>query len=272
MTRAMEKAKPTAVAKATERVASNLSLATGFDDRIIDLVRATVCPDATPLELAVFLYNAKRLGLDPMTRQIYFIRYSKDKPGEIVVGINGFRAQAELSGVYAGSDPAEFEYVARAESKDGTPVNAPSKATVTVWKIVAGQRVPFTASVLWKEFYPGAGPAGDQWRKRPHNQLSVRAESHALRKAFPQQTERLDVQPAPTEWEQAAIADQAARNAPEKIARDSKRYEEIFGDVIQDDKQRAAEIVERAHAAAAERDEDLDAIEEARQREQEGLL
>lgn len=271
MTRAIEKAKPAAAAKASERVASNLSLATGFDDRIIDLVRATVCPDATPLELACFLYNAKRLGLDPMTRQIYFIKYSKDKPGEIVVGINGYRAQADSSEVYAGSDPAEFDYSDAALSKRGFP----TAATVTVWKIVGGQRVPFAATVKWKEFYPGDGPSGDQWRKRPENQLSVRAESHALRKGFPQQTERLEVQRPPTNWEEAALADARARNAPEKISRDSKRYEEIFGDVIESDKQQnaaAAAIVEQAHAAAAQRDEDLDEIEAARQRDQEGLL
>lgn len=266
MTQAIERAAP---------VASNLAQVTGFNDRIIELIKQTVCPGASPLELACFLYNAKRLGLDPMTRQIYFIKYKRDQPGEIVVGINGYRAQAESSGVYAGSDEADYEY-----EEVGQPKGAPSKATVTVWKIVGGQRVPFTAAVRWREFYPGDGPAGDQWRKRPHNQLSVRAESHALRKGFPQQTERLEVQPAPAQWEQAAVADQQVRNAPEKIARDSKRYAEIFKEVDDEDhagqvergKRQAAAIKARADAAAEERDEDLDAIEAERQREQEGLI
>ncbi|HYW86196.1 MAG TPA: recombinase RecT, partial [Chloroflexota bacterium] len=115
--------------------ASNLATVTGFSDRVIELIKATVAPGASPVELATFLYNAKRLGLDPMTRQIYFIKYAKDRPGEIVVGINGYRAQAEASGVYAGSDDAIFEY----DDKGNV-----SKATVTVWKIVGGQRSPFT--------------------------------------------------------------------------------------------------------------------------------
>jgi phage recombination protein Bet len=285
--------------------ASNLAQVTGFNDRIIQLVKATVAPGATPLELACFLYNAKRLGLDPITRQIYFIKYSKDLPGEIVVGINGYRAQAESSGVYAGSDDAEFEYEDVGQPKG---LGAPSKATVTVWKIVAGQRVPFTASARWKEFYPGEGKQGEQYRKRPHNQLAIRAESHALRKGFPQQTERLEIQEAPVEWEQAALADERARDDPQKIARDSRRYAEIFGGEddrtrtpvaahtrrarassatpaatpapASDDDEQAQAIVDQAHAAAAQRDEDLDAIaraeweqeEEARQKASEGLL
>jgi phage recombination protein Bet len=262
---------------------------------VIQLVKATVCPGASPLELACFLYNAKRLGLDPMTRQIYFIKYDRTAPAEIVIGINGYRAQAESSGVYAGSDDAVFEY-----EDVGQPKGAPSMATVTVHKIVAGMKVDFTASVRWKEFYPGDGKAGEQYRKRPHNQLAIRAESHALRKGFPQQTERLEIQEAPVTWEQAAAADVDARNDPTKIGRDAKRYEEIFGDDDDEvdsnraraasrkpraasattgaspapasDDERAAAIVEQAHAAAAQRDENVDEIEAARQVEHEGLL
>jgi len=247
MTQAIEKAAPKV---------SNLAQVTGFNDRVIELVKQTVAPDASPVELATFLYNAKRLGLDPMTRQIYFIKYAKERPGEIVVGINGYRAQAEASGAYAGSDDAEFEYESVKQ-----PNGAPSRATVTVYKMVQGQRVPFTASARWVEFYPGDGKPGEQWRKRPHNQLSVRAESHALRKAFPQVMERFEMQAAPAAWQTAAITDQDARNDPKKIARDSKRYKEIF---IDDEE-------EQAHQAAEQRDEDLDAIEYERQQRLEGV-
>jgi phage recombination protein Bet len=280
----------------TEPAVSNLAKVTGFNDRVIQLVKATVCPGASPLELACFLYNAKRLGLDPMTRQIHFIKYDRTAPAEIVIGINGYRAQAESSGVYAGSDDAVFEY-----EDVGQPKGAPSKATVTVHKIVAGMKVDFTASARWKEFYPGDGKVGEQYRKRPHNQLAIRAESHALRKGFPQQTERLEIQDAPVTWEQAAAADVDARNDPTKIGRDAKRYEEIFVDDDDEvdntrpratggrrssavskapvaspapasDDERAAAIVDQAHAAAAQRDENVDEIEAARQVEHEGLL
>lgn len=304
---------------------SNLAKVTGFNDRLIQLVKATVCPDATPLELACFLYNAKRLGLDPMTRQIHFIKYDKTAPAEIVMGINGYRAQADSSGVYAGSDEPVYEY-----EDVGQPAGAPSKATVTVHKIVAGQKVDFTASARWEEFYPGEGKKGEQYRKRPHNQLAIRAESHALRKGFPQQTERLEVQDAPLTWEAAAAEDERARDDPTKIGRDAQRYTEIFEEKDapvsgaqptraratghqpsraasktpaaspapaserfpqaerlspsvpdEHDEEHAATIVEQAHAAAAQRDEDLDRIAQAemerelqqqQEEDQEGLL
>jgi phage recombination protein Bet len=278
MTQAIEKAAP--------RV-SNLAQITGFSDRVIQLIKQTVAPNATPLELAAFLFNARRLGLDPMTKQIYFIKYDRNRPGEIVTGIDGYRARAENSGAYAGSDPPVFEYEAV-----GQPNGAPSKASVTVYKIVQGQRVPFTAEARWEEFYPGEGKQGEQYRKRPHNQLAIRAESHALRKGFPQVMLELDMQAPPPTWEHAAEVDDQARDDPEKIARDSQRYKEIFVDDEEEqattrartstahrsrtassdedsppasDDERAAALVDRAHAAAAMREEELDVIEAARQ-------
>jgi phage recombination protein Bet len=266
---------------------SNLAQVTGFDDRLIKLIKATVCPGATPLELATFLYNARRLGLDPMTHQIYFIKYDRSKPGEIVTGIDGYRSRAESSGVYAGSDDPVYEY-----EDVGQPRGAPSKATVTVWKIVGGQRVAFTASARWEEFYPGDGKQGEQYRKRPHNQLGVRAESHALRKGFPQLMQELDMQAPPQHWSAAAEADEEARDDPREIARLAQRHREIF-DVEEDEPpaqtktqapnqgapvgapesngaERAAEIVDKARAAARQRELDLAEID--RQRKEEGLI
>jgi len=341
-----------ALAKAPAPEQSRLAAISGFTDAEIALMEQTVAPKATRLELAFFLVNAARLGLDPILRQIYLIKYSETAAAEIVVGIDGYRARAEQSQVYAGSDDPEFEYDDVGQPKDSGP-RWPSKATVTVWKIVAGQRVPFTASARWLEFYPGAGKVGEQYRKRPHNQLAIRAESHALRKAFPQQTASLElhVQP-PQEWVDAAEADMTRRDDPEATRRNARRYDEIFGPedqpmaprrtpaapaVVQtrviegrvvdtvtgevlaeppsaqeltdpepsgaaagpqrspsspptrgfvthtndrgetihvprtDDDERAQAIVEQAHAAAEQRDQDLDEIEHQRQQRLEGV-
>jgi phage recombination protein Bet len=292
-----------ALAKAPAREQSRLAAISGFTDAEIALMEQTVAPKATRLELAFFLVNAARLGLDPILRQIYLIKYSENAAAEIVVGIDGYRKRAEDSGVYAGSDDPLFEYDDVGQPEDSGP-RWPSMATVTVWKIVAGQRVPFTASARWPEFYPGSGKAGEQYRKRPHNQLAIRAESHALRKGFPQQTASLDlhVQP-PQEWVDAAEADMRRVDDPQATARNARRYNEIFGPEDQpepikaralgpsprrvraasetpaentppppaSDDEQAQAIVEQAHAAAEQRDQDLDEIEHQRQQRLEGV-
>jgi hypothetical protein len=99
---------------------------------------------------------------------------------------------------------------------------------VTVHKLVEGRLCDFTASVRWEEFYPGEGKVGEQWRKRPHNQMSVRAESHALRKAFPRQMQQAETQrEAPREWVEAAEAD--SEPDYEAIERNARKYDLIFG-------------------------------------------
>jgi len=88
------------------------------------------------------------------------------------------RTRAAETGEYAGNDDARFEYLARTDT--------PSSATVTVYRFVAGQRVPFTATARMSEFKPADG-ADVMWRRMPHHMLGKVAEAQALRKAFPRQ-------------------------------------------------------------------------------------
>lgn len=92
-------------------------------------------------------------------------------------GIDGFRLVAARTGLHAGTDEAVFE------ERDGNPV----KATVTVWKIVAGTRVPFTATARWIEYVQTKkdGSATHMWNKMKFTMLGKCAEALALRKAFP---------------------------------------------------------------------------------------
>lgn len=156
-----------------------------FDDEKVNLIKRTVAPKATDDELALFLHQCKRTGLDPLARQIYFQKYStKSGPRvSIITGIDGYRLIADRTGQYAGNDDAVFEgRQEQARYKEAKQV--PVKATVTVWKIVGNKRVPFTASAYWDEYYPG-DKMGHMWFKMPHVMLSKVAEALALRKAFP---------------------------------------------------------------------------------------
>lgn len=145
-----------------------------FNSEQIDLIKRTIAKDATNDELQLFLAHCKKTGLDPLARQIYFQKYQGKVT--LITSIDGLRSIAERSGAYAGSDDALFD----SDQK-------PSRASVTVYKMVAGNRCPFTASARWEEYYPG-DTKGFMWKKMPHTMLAKVAEGLALRKAFPLNT------------------------------------------------------------------------------------
>jgi len=161
----------------------------------IDLVRRTVAAGATPDELELFFHQARRAGLDPLAKQIYFVK--RQGKGVVQVGIDGLRLIADRTGQYAGSDDAEFG----AANERGYP----SSAKVTVYKMVQGQRCPFGATARWDEYFPGDSQ-GFQWKRMPHAMLAKCAEALALRKAFPADMSGLYVH---EEMEQAGSSEMA---------------------------------------------------------------
>ena len=140
----------------------------------VDLIKSQIAVGATDDELKLFLHVADKSGLDPLSRQIYFIKRSGKMT--IQTGIDGFRAVADRTGQYVGSSDPVFE--------DNGKI--PAKATVTVNKVVGGIVGNFTATARWEEYYPGKSQ-GFMWDKMPHTMLGKCAEALALRKAFPAQ-------------------------------------------------------------------------------------
>lgn len=126
---------------------------------------------ATPPEIAFFGEVCKRVGLDPFKKQIHAVkRWDSDQKRFIwsyQTGIDGYRSIANSCGDYAGSDEPVF-----VPPDESAP--HPRKATVTVWKLVRGQRVPFTASARWEEYVQTTkeGKPNSMWRKMPYGQLA----------------------------------------------------------------------------------------------------
>lgn len=163
----------------------------------VDLIKRTVAKGASDDELRLFVQVCKGANLNPFLRQVHLVPRWDSKIGAevraIQVGIDGFRAVAESSGAYAGNDDPIYDGeseipVTKYENKK--PIEAkltvPSKATVTVYKLMDGQRYGFTATARWTEYYPGP-KMGFQWHIRPFLMLGKCAEALALRKAFPKQ-------------------------------------------------------------------------------------
>ena len=158
------------------------------------VIRATIAKDATPEELKLFFYDCARQGVHPLDRLIHFTKRSgKYTP---VTSIDFLRTRAAESGECAGIDEPVFT---------GTPKSPHFAATVSVYRLVHGQRYPFTACARWAEYVPDQA---FMWAKMPHTMLGKCAEALALRKAFPKQLAGLYTH---DELEQAEKPDPAPR-------------------------------------------------------------
>lgn len=149
----------------------------------IDLIKRTIAVGSTDDELKLFLYQAKRTGLDPLSRQIHFVK-RKDK-GTIQTAIDGYRLIADRTGKYAGNDDYKFDEGLSIFEHDKTKRGNPVTATATVYKIVDSERCAFTATARWEEYCPADEKSQFMWKKMRYLMLGKCAEALALRKAFP---------------------------------------------------------------------------------------
>lgn len=141
----------------------------------LDLIKRTVANGATADELKLYLFDCARQGVHPLDRLVHFTkRAGKYTP---ITSIDFMRIRAADTGEYAGSDDAVI---------DMGPLNETLRsASVTVWRLVQGQRCSFTATARWAEYKPEQNDF--MWKKMPATMLAKCAEALALRKGFPRQ-------------------------------------------------------------------------------------
>lgn len=160
----------------------------------IDLIKRTLMPKGFGNnELDLFLHQAKRTGLDPLTRQIY----AMDVKGKfsVQVSIDGFRLIAERSGKYAGQ-LGPFWCGKDGEWIDVWVEGVPAAAKVAVLR--SDFKEPLWAVARYQSY---AG--GYMWQKMPDLMIAKVAEALALRRAFPQELSGLYTS---DEMQQAATA------------------------------------------------------------------
>lgn len=159
----------------------------------LELIKRTVAKGASDDELRLFIQVCKGASLNPFLKQVFLVPRWDSVAGRevraIQVSIDGFRAIAESSGVYAGNDDPIYDgeteiNIPAGKTSVAKKLNVPNKATVTVYKMVEGSRYAFTATARWSEYYPGP-KMGFQWHIRPYLMLGKCSEALALRKAFP---------------------------------------------------------------------------------------
>lgn len=160
--------------------------------QVAALKQLGVSNDVTQADLAIFLTQSKRTGLDPFSRQIYMIGRKQKTPNgyetkqTIQVGIDGLRAIAhrvaqQCHEVFSMSDTLWADKTGTWHDVWLSP-EPPAAAKVSVKR---GGGV-FSAVAIFKEYAPiyNGKPSG-VWATKPALMIAKCAEALALRKAFP---------------------------------------------------------------------------------------
>lgn len=171
----------------------------GWGPREVKVLKDTVAPGISDLELALFAQVCAHTGLDPFQRQIYAVmRNTKDpdtgqyrKKMVIQTGIDGFRLAAQRTGRFAGMTAPQWC------DDDGRwwefwDFDKPPRAA-KIGVYLKDSPHPVEAVVSYREFvqtYQGK-PSG-KWTDMPAHMLAKCAEAQALRKAFPAELGAID--------------------------------------------------------------------------------
>lgn len=150
------------------------------------MIRDSFLSGASEQEAEVLLELARLRRLNPITQQIHFVqRWNNQRKAMLwaaQVGIDGFRAIAERTGLYDGQDEAEYEYDAKGNLK---------LARVRVYRRDWSRPAVGVAHFVEYAQRTKEGALTKMWAEKPHVMLSKCAEALAFRKAFPEDTSGL---------------------------------------------------------------------------------
>jgi phage recombination protein Bet len=210
-----------------------------FSREDIAVVKATCAPEATDAELKMFLHIAQRSGLDPLRKQIHFMKYQGRV--SIVADINGLQARAAREPDFDGITHAcvyekeEFlvdNVTGEVVKHISNPFSAQRGKLVGAWATVHRRGMkPFTSIVHMEEYTSSYNPL---WKTKPSVMLDKCAKSTALRLAYPEQLggiyERAELEKAKPETD---ITPQAALPLPQDaIARKATAIVEQVEDAL----------------------------------------
>jgi phage recombination protein Bet len=175
-------------------------------DAEIELLKRTVAKGTSNDEFALFLWVCRKHKVDPVIGQIHCAMFPvknhhKEKkigaggaeieiwvPGEqmvIMMGINGYRSTAARNHKdFGGCDEATYTFF-KEERRTPAGKLIPETATIRMWK--KGLEHPIVTTVYWEEFAPHnlGEDRAKFWNIMPKHKLAIVAESHALRKGYP---------------------------------------------------------------------------------------
>ena len=169
----------------------------GIEPETWSALKSSVFPGAEEKSILLAWDYCRSRDLDIMKKPCHIVPMNvKDsKSGRyewrdvIMPGISEQRITASRSGDYAGQDAPVFGDMVEIQFA-GVPVSVPEWCTVTIYRMIHGQRVGISHTEYFEEAANTKKDGGlnAMWAKRKRGQLAKCAEAGALRKAFPEET------------------------------------------------------------------------------------
>lgn len=189
-------------------------------EQITTLAQAAVIPfDTPPAIVEVFATACRQHGLSPFKKEIYLVKYNSSQGPQYhnIVGIDGLRIKAARTGQHAGIDDPKYNVQANGGFDTSAMVKAsgklPISCTVTVYRMVSGTRCPFTATVIFDEYYPavaaaaaGGKQAFSKAASMPFNMIAKCAEAKALKMAFSDELTGLHIEEEAAAFEDTTVS------------------------------------------------------------------
>jgi len=168
-----------------------LAARNGLSREQIQLIKDTVARGATDAELALFLYQCARLGLDPLLHQAYLVKRRQEidgawrEVGAIQIGIDGMRLAAQRTGEYGGETDTEWCGPDGVWHDVWLADEPPAAARVGVYR--RGRSEPMRAVARYSSYVQRKrdGTVNRMWTERPDIMLAKCASAMAHRRAFP---------------------------------------------------------------------------------------
>ena len=169
------------------------------ESELLAALESTCYPGANLLSVKLLVNVCRAQQLDPFQKPYHIVpmNVKKAKSNDyewrdvVMPGVGLYRTQAARTGAFAGIDEGAFGPTIQGGFSAGKAVAYPEWCSVTVYRIVQGERVSFSSGkVYWLESYATVKRDSDvpnsMWAKRPFGQLEKCAEALALRRAFPE--------------------------------------------------------------------------------------
>jgi phage recombination protein Bet len=162
------------------------------EEALLPQLISQMAPKATTAERALFVYTAKKKGLDPFNKQIYLVGRYDSQTGttkhSIQVSIDGLRLLAQRSHQYAG----QLGPLWCGEDGKWVDVWTANKPPVAAKVAILRHdfKEPLWSVALWKSYVQKKkdGAPNKFWNDLDSHMLAKCAEALSLRRGFPEET------------------------------------------------------------------------------------